>query len=727
MSFLKKTVCIIFLICLRTFCCAQNQPVDSLKKTLLLLKGTARIDCLNELAFEYSNPYFGRSHHIHTDTALLYVQQAQQESHKLNYVAGIARVYANLGFIAEQRGNFFLAEKYLLQAIPLFEKMQMKDDLIMARQGIGWCSYVQGRYKEALNIYQPLLEYYQTTGDSLHMAMIYRMAGSAYNKMGYSEKAFENFQKNNQIKKKRNDIFGALYTPEFKGDLYMITRDTLNALIHYKQSAENALTQPFRSNYYFLIMSKMFRLKHQYDSALYYLQMNVADSSTLNSDSFIKKSMLLLSDERLGELYLLLKDFDSALDRSWVPLKEYKSMGDVNQLMMVLNTIAKAYEGKKDNARAIYYGHELLRYAERSEARPLMRDGYRILWSAYEQQHNIELAYQYHLKYAALKESINGDSYRAIVAAWSVLTQMMATEEKYKAQIKMSEERNVAALESVNREKSAQLQLFAVVLGGLLLLAFVIVRNVTLKRKRGKLQFLMMEATTQLEKGKKEQQVAELEKEKTALEMQALRAQMNPHFIFNSLNSINRFILQNDRQKASEYLTKFSRLIRLILQNSQTSHISLESEIESLKLYLELEALRFDYRFHYKISYAPDLDISALKVPPLLIQPFAENAIWHGLMPKEEKGKLDIEISRDNDNLFFKITDDGIGRKQAATLTSKSTPLHKSMGLRITAERILLLKRTHSYMSSVTINDLVDDNGIAAGTEIIITVPAIYD
>jgi LytS/YehU family sensor histidine kinase len=119
--------------------------------------------------------------------------------------------------------------------------------------------------------------------------------------------------------------------------------------------------------------------------------------------------------------------------------------------------------------------------------------------------------------------------------------------------------------------------------------------------------------------------------------MQALRAQMNPHFIFNSLNSINRFILQNERVQASEYLTKFSRLVRLILQNYQCALIPLESELESLELYLNLEGLRFNYHFDYKISVPKDLDKSALQVPPLILQPYAENAIWHGLMQKKTK------------------------------------------------------------------------------------------
>ena len=217
-------------------------------------------------------------------------------------------------------------------------------------------------------------------------------------------------------------------------------------------------------------------------------------------------------------------------------------------------------------------------------------------------------------------------------------------------------------------------------------------------------------------------------KQKTSeLEMQALRAQMNPHFIFNSLNSINRFILQNNKEQASEYLTKFSKLIRLILQNSQVSLIPLESELESMELYLDLEALRFDHKFDYKISVPKDMDISALKVPPLIIQPYAENAIWHGLMHKEEKGQLDIEIHEETDHLCFKITDDGIGRKQAAAMTDKSATRHKPMGLRITADRIAMMQRTDSKEPPITINDLKAPDGSDAGTEVIIKLPVIYD
>jgi LytS/YehU family sensor histidine kinase len=223
------------------------------------------------------------------------------------------------------------------------------------------------------------------------------------------------------------------------------------------------------------------------------------------------------------------------------------------------------------------------------------------------------------------------------------------------------------------------------------------------------------------------QKNAELLQQKTEMEMQALRAQMNPHFIFNSLNSINRFILQNDRAQASEYLTKFSKLVRMILQNSQASLITLESELDSLDLYLNLESLRFNYHFDYNITIPKDLDKEVLQVPPLILQPYVENAIWHGLMHKEEKGHLDIDISEEGDHLFLKIKDNGVGRAKAKAMASKSATKHKSMGLRITENRIAILQKNGSRESPVTIHDLVGDDGTAAGTEVIIKMPLIYD
>jgi hypothetical protein len=231
----------------------------------------------------------------------------------------------------------------------------------------------------------------------------------------------------------------------------------------------------------------------------------------------------------------------------------------------------------------------------------------------------------------------------------------------------------------------------------------------------------------QLERSNKEKQLADLANKAMELEMKALRAQMNPHFIFNSLNAINRFILQNNKAQASEYLTKFSRLVRLTLQNSQAALISLESELEALQLYLELEAVRFEQRFEFAVHVDKEIDDVMLKVPPLIIQPFAENAIWHGLMHKEEKGRLTIEIFEKGDALYYKITDDGIGRKKAAELKSGSANTHRSMGMQITADRITYCSNKNLLILPFRLPTWCFPTAQPAVQEVVLKLPVIYD
>lgn len=213
----------------------------------------------------------------------------------------------------------------------------------------------------------------------------------------------------------------------------------------------------------------------------------------------------------------------------------------------------------------------------------------------------------------------------------------------------------------------------------------------------------------------------EFNKRLADVEMKALRAQMSPHFIFNSLNSINRYIVKSEPEKASLYLTKFSKLIRLILDNSNSKVISLEQELISLKLYIELEALRFNDKFTYTLNVNTELSPLSIGVPPMIIQPFIENAIWHGLLHKETPGRLTISINRFGHGLQCIIEDDGIGRKKAAELKSKSVNREKSYGMKITTDRLNMLNG-ESKISNIEIIDLEDEAGNATGTKVIVKI-----
>ncbi|HET6769136.1 MAG TPA: histidine kinase, partial [Chitinophagaceae bacterium] len=246
----------------------------------------------------------------------------------------------------------------------------------------------------------------------------------------------------------------------------------------------------------------------------------------------------------------------------------------------------------------------------------------------------------------------------------------------------------------------------AIVFAGLFLF-----RNITLRRKNEK---ILREQTEREWKMKH----LESEKKQSELEMQALRAQMNPHFIFNCLSSINRFILKNESKTASNYLTRFSRLMRMVLNNSQKPLISLDDELEMLGLYLEMERLRFKNSFDYGITFLNTVDSDNIFIPPLLLQPFCENAIWHGLMNKEGQGRLEIELTMENNILNCVVRDNGVGREKAQELRSKTVEKEKSMGLKITTERLSLLNREKGLQTFYDIEDMKDESGNAIGTKV---------
>lgn len=213
----------------------------------------------------------------------------------------------------------------------------------------------------------------------------------------------------------------------------------------------------------------------------------------------------------------------------------------------------------------------------------------------------------------------------------------------------------------------------------------------------------------------------DFEKQIAEVEMKALRSQMNPHFLFNSLNAIKYYVIKREPEKAADYLTNFSKLIRQILNNSSQKLISLKEEIDTLELYIQIENMRFDHPFDYKIGVDKNIVQEDILIPPLLLQPYVENAIWHGLMHKKDgKGKLDIEIVNQENGVDINITDNGIGREKAAQVKSKSAQKNKSLGMSLTKNRMNISSITSDLEFSEKVIDLYDAHGMASGTRVII-------
>ena len=222
------------------------------------------------------------------------------------------------------------------------------------------------------------------------------------------------------------------------------------------------------------------------------------------------------------------------------------------------------------------------------------------------------------------------------------------------------------------------------------------------------------------------QEKNEIQKQLAGLELSGLRSQMNSHFLFNSLNAIQNFITQQDAESAHLYLSKFAKLIRQMLQKSKDDAISIHEEINGLKLYMDLEALRLSHRFNYTLHIDENIDQNNMKIPPMLVQPYIENAIRHGLRHQTKIGKLFVSFHLKENIIECIVEDNGIGRTKAATIKKHSFTNHKSMGTQITADRIKLLNQVTQKNLDVIVIDLENPQGEASGTKVVLTLPIIY-
>jgi len=677
-------------------------PLDSLQKILPSLKDSARVDCLLAISVQY---LFKPDN----DSALYYANLGYEESKKINYIHGIAESFCPKAAVQNHLYNDFAKmEQLARESLKWFDSTSNKKGIEIPYFQVGRALFVQGNCDEGLKNLKLSYEM-ALMADNINFSNIaLESMTDVYRERGEYVKLLETQQKIIQFERESGDTndytFHELWV---MGLMYMLLEEYSTSLPYWRRLFLIESEVGFGSTWNLTEYAQLLTLSGQTDSALYYY--NQFDSNKAD----MKDLRYFLVSK--GEYYMATKEYTKALPNFQKGLIYHRQLKDHNQTKRTLLDIAKCYKVLKNNDSAIRYAKEGLSMALQTKSKPHIRDGYEILYSIYNSLQQTDSAFYYYRNYIAMKESVMNDQTRGKLAAYKFEQKIdLLNKEKGFQQARL-------------QKQSIQKNTLIAGLLVLLLLSVFVFRNIMLKRKNEKHLRQIAEDELRLQKLKSQKTKAELQQQATELEMQALRAQMNPHFIFNSLNSINRFILQNNKAQASEYLTKFSRLVRLILQNSQAALITLESELESLKLYLELEAVRFDHHFDFKISVADDLETDIIKVPPLIIQPYTENAIWHGLMHKEEKGHLEIILFQQADVLCCRITDDGVGRKKAAELKSKSASTHKSMGMQITASRIEIMQQKKQFENFITITDLVLPDGSAAGTEVLLKIPVQYE
>lgn len=677
-------------------CLAQYElvpkEVDSLKKLLLVTKDSAKVDCLLGLGRRYSISF----NHLHQDTGIMYLDQAYKEAVQINYTKGIVIALDHRGSMELFRHHYSVSEKYVRRSIPYFEKIQNP------RKGgyhaLGYVLYAQAKFDEAIAEYQSLLHILQKPYSEWEREEIItslEFLGVIYSLKGELEKGFELAQKGLAESEQKNDSLGIAFPLLIIGDLYQSMGDYHMALEYYHASAAMGGNYDV---YLPLQIAAVHNAMQHYDSALYYCQQALRDPASSYAHIV------------LGEIYLQQKKYSEALlifKKAVLFLKRYNGR---KELLRAFPDMAKVYLAQGKYAAALYYARNGFALAQATGARQYIANGFKMLATIYETIGDSKSSYLYLKQYITLKDSLLNDQFKAKLFAYSLKV------ENGKKQTQISRLNNDKQIShqqlDIQQQQLQQASLLKkILIGGILafvLLDIILFRNLILKQRNEKL--------------KNERTQAILQHKTVELEMQALRAQMNPHFIFNCLSSINRFILKNESEAASDYLTKFSRLIRMVLLNSKQTFISLQNELDTLRLYLEMERLRFRNAFDYKISFVNEIDPESVFIPPLLLQPFAENAIWHGLMHKQGEGHLDIKLSVKGKILTSIITDNGIGRSKADSIKSKSTEKQKSMGLQITTERLALLNHDSNVKTFFTIQDLTADNGTSAGTQVILKI-----
>jgi hypothetical protein len=315
------------------------------------------------------------------------------------------------------------------------------------------------------------------------------------------------------------------------------------------------------------------------------------------------------------------------------------------------------------------------------------------LSSVYDALNNKDSSLFYYRMYRSVSDSLFSENNRR---------NMIVNESEWTIKRKEEENRNLKEL-TTDQERQLVFKNILLILAGVgfLLAAFVVF-----------LLYKSFEAKKLKDESQLKQKIAETE-------MQALQAQMNPHFFFNSLNSIENFIMQNEKKLASDYLNKFARFIRGILDSSNNDLIELNKDIESLQLYIDLEQLRFNNKFIYCCQVDPQLLDGEYRVPALLVQPFLENAINHGIGPSERPNlKICLQVRLNNNMIHYIIEDNGIGRNQSRIYNQLNKPFHKSVGMKLTQDRINIFNRDAGSSGSVKIIDLLDEENKPAGTRI---------
>jgi tetratricopeptide (TPR) repeat protein/anti-sigma regulatory factor (Ser/Thr protein kinase) len=612
----------------------------------------------------------------------------QEDTTRLNLLNDLAyRFYSNI----DPLKGLERAE----EAIALAHKLSNQTKLAQAYRSKGINYWAQDEYASALEMYGLAAKIYEDAHDEQGMADAFNNIGVVYLSLADYSKALDYYLKAQRIYKKSGNKRLANTLTNI-GIVHKNLSHTLLALEYYKK----ALTLYKESGDTRGIATALGNIGNAYDDldstsqALEYHRRSLAINETLGNKRGIANGL-----NSMGIIHGRVSHYSQALEYLQQSLRLYEQLGDKYGMSVASMEIGGVYRKAPDGfliergiapstryARVLVFQKRALQLATEIGAIDKQAFAWEELSNTYAGKRDFPRALEAFKKCVALRDSIMNDEKRAAIAAKTMQFEFDKKEALLKAEQEKKEE---LAAERLNQQ---QIQNNSVMGGAAILLL------------AGVTSFLFYKKRIDADRQRKD---AEFRAQVSDTEMKALRSQMNPHFIFNSLNSISDYLSKHDLKTADYYLTKFAKLMRLILEHSERKEVTLSDDLQALELYLQLEALRLNNKFKYEIIVDEAIDKESTLVPPLLLQPFVENSIWHGIAPKVGEGKILIRITKEDGMINCIVEDNGVGRNQSEPVAGNPESAEKqSLGMKITKARIEILNATKQTEGKVVFSDL---------------------
>lgn len=571
------------------------------------------------------------------DSVLTFARKALTLSNAVDYHKGIVLALKYIGAAHYYKGEFEEAEKFHTKAVVYARQYNfLKPQLANSLMNLANSKTVQGNYIQALDNYLQALKINEELNNPEETAKTLANIGSLYNYLGDTENSLNYYLK-----------------------AYAIT-DKFNVLPWIRSGIINNI-------------ATFYSKKKNYSECLKYLQTALQLNKNLNDETEVFRTL-----GNIGACYLSMNETEKAGPYFEKALHLSERVQDEDLKALTFGNVSNFYLKKRRVDKSIHYAKEMQRLALKLNSEYYIGLSYLSLAEAYAGNDQYKKAFQYEEKAYLFSDSLKGVELHDKIAA------IQKSYELNKKQSKINELDQQARIKEL--ELSQERTLKYISLAGTLIIALLGYTGYRIKTNHNKQlrdQYLEIK-----------QQNEVIESINNDLRSQALRSQMNPHFIFNALNSIQYLILKNSTQSAFHYLSQFASLLRNILDNSDKQWISVYDEQKTLELYLELESLRFEGDFHYNVKCVGSIPFQQDVIPSMIIQTFVENAIVHGLRNKVGEKKLDVTFSKENDIITCQIEDNGIGIQAGRALKENhmNSVAVKSKGMKLVEQRLTVLR-----------------------------------